>query len=273
MFAYITRRLLLVIPTLFGIMVLNFAIVQAAPGGPVEQMLAVIKGTAVSATARISGPSSDTGNVAGDQSGNGSVESRATRGLEPELVENVKKLYGFDKPPLERFILMMKSYLMLDFGDSFFRDTSVVSLVIEKMPVSISLGLWTTLIVYLVSIPLGIKKAIRDGSNFDVWSSGLIIVGYAIPGFMLAILLIVVFAGGSYFDWFPLRGLVSDNFSDLSPLEKVLDYAWHLVLPLSAMLVGAPSAVRTRISKCDAYCGGWISQCVCGDLVHQFDAH
>ncbi len=251
MFAYIIRRLLLVIPTLFGIMVLNFAIVQAAPGGPVEQMLAEFRGNAVSATARITGDSADNVNVAGSSTGaDGGSErqSRATRGLDPELVQDITKLYGFDKPPFERFILMMKSYITFDFGDSFFRDARVVDLVVEKMPVSISLGLWTTLIVYLVSIPLGIKKAVRDGTSFDVWTSGLIIVGYAIPGFLFAILLVVIFAGGSYFDWFPLRGLVSDNFSSMNPLEKVIDYAWHLVLPLTAMLVGG-FATLTMLTK------------------------
>jgi microcin C transport system permease protein len=251
MLAYILRRLLLVIPTLFGIMVLNFVIVQAAPGGPVEQMLAEFRGNAVAATARITGDSADAGSTSSsaDTSLGSSVQqSRATRGLDPELVQTVKELYGFDKPPVERFFLMMKSYLTLDFGDSFFRDASVVDLVIEKMPVSISLGLWTTLIVYLVSIPLGIKKAVRDGTAFDVWTSGLIIIGYAIPGFLFAILLVVLFAGGSYLDWFPLRGLVSDNFDSLSPLEKVLDYAWHLVLPLTAMLVGG-FATLTMLTK------------------------
>lgn len=250
MIAYIIRRLLLVIPTLFGIMVLNFVIVQAAPGGPVEQTLAEFRGNAVSATARITGDSADNVNVSGSssQSGGSEQQSRATRGLDPELVEKVKVLYGFDKPPFERFVLMMKSYLQFDFGESFFRDATVVELVVEKMPVSISLGLWTTLIVYLVSIPLGIKKAIRDGTSFDVWTSGLIIVGYAIPGFLFAILLIVVFAGGSYLDWFPLRGLVSDNFDSLNPVEKVLDYFWHLALPLTAMLVGG-FATLTMLTK------------------------
>ena len=248
MFAYIVRRLLLVIPTLFGIMVLNFVIVQAAPGGPVEQTLAQFKGQAVSATARISGGSADNLDLSGSSSGGSNAQSRASRGLEPEFVEEIRRLYGFDKPPFERFVLMIKSYLMLDFGDSFFRDASVVDLVIEKMPVSISLGLWTTLIVYLVSIPLGIKKAVRDGTGFDVWTSGLIIIGNAIPSFLLAILLVVVFAGGSYFDWFPLRGLVSDNFDSLSPFEKAVDYAWHLVLPLTAMLVGG-FATLTMLTK------------------------
>ena len=247
MFAYIVRRLLLVIPTLFGIMVLNFVIVQAAPGGPVEQTLAQFKGEAVSATARISGGGSDTLDLSGSSGGSDS-QSRATRGLDPEFVNEIRTLYGFDKPPFERFVLMIKNYLTLDFGDSFFRDSSVVDLVIEKMPVSISLGLWTTLIVYLVSIPLGIKKAVRDGTSFDVWTSGLIIVGYAIPSFLLAILLVVVFAGGSYFDWFPLRGLVSDNFDSLNAFEKVVDYAWHLVLPLTAMLVGG-FATLTMLTK------------------------
>ncbi len=250
MIAYIIRRLLLVIPTLFGIMVLNFVIVQAAPGGPVEQTLAELRGNAVSATARITGDSADSANLSDSSSSSddGGQQSRATRGLDPVLVEKVKVLYGFDKPPLERFVLMMKNYLQFDFGESFFRDATVVELVIEKMPVSISLGLWTTLIVYLVSIPLGIKKAIRDGTSFDVWTSGLIIVGYAIPGFLFAILLIVVFAGGSYLDWFPLRGLVSDDFASLNPLQKVLDYFWHLALPLTAMLVGG-FATLTMLTK------------------------
>jgi len=249
MFAYIVRRLLLVIPTLFGIMVLNFVIVQAAPGGPVEQMLAEFRGNAVSAASRVSGDSADSVPSASVESNSGvGGQSRATRGLDPELVDTVRTLYGFDKPPFERFVLMMKSYLTFDFGDSFFRDASVVDLVVEKMPVSISLGLWTTLITYLVSIPLGIKKAVRDGSSFDVWTSGLIIVGYAIPGFLFAIMLVVVFAGGSYFDWFPLRGLVSENFDSLNPLQKVLDYAWHLALPLLAMLVGS-FATLTMLTK------------------------
>ncbi len=241
MFAYILRRLLLVIPTLFGIMILNFVIVQAAPGGPVEQVLAQIKGTATSATARVSGPQSDTGAT-------GNESARGTRGLEPELIADLERQFGFDKPPVERFFKMMGDYARLDFGESFFRDRSVVDLVIDKLPVSISLGLWTTLLVYLISIPLGIKKALRDGSSFDVWTSGVVIVGYAIPGFLFAILLIVLFAGGSFLDLFPLRGLRSDNFDELSALGKVLDYLWHIALPVTAMVIGGFASL-TMLTK------------------------
>lgn len=247
MFAYILRRLLLLIPTLFGIMVLNFVIVQAAPGGPVEQLISELKGTAVSATARVSGPQSDTGQSASGGVGGGE-QSRGTRGLEPELIAELQRQFGFDKPPHERFFKMMGDYLRLDFGTSFFRDQSVVDLVIDKMPVSISLGLWTTLLVYLISIPLGISKAMRDGSTFDVWTSGVVIVGYAIPGFLFAILLIVVFAGGSFVDWFPLRGLTSDNYEELSTSGKLIDYFWHLALPITAMVIGGFASL-TMLTK------------------------
>ena len=249
-FAYIVRRLLLVIPTLFGIMVLNFVIVQAAPGGPVEQLISQIKGQAVSATARVSGPQSD--GAGGGESGAGSFgeseASRGSRGLEPELIADLERQFGFDRPPLERFFKMMGDYLRLDFGESFFRDREVVDLVVDKMPVSISLGLWTTLLVYLISIPLGIAKAMRDGSPFDVWTSAVVIVGYAIPGFLFAILLVVLFAGGSFVDWFPLRGLTSDDFDSLSPLGKVLDYFWHLALPITAMVIGGFASL-TMLTK------------------------
>ncbi len=233
--AYILRRLLLMIPTLFGIMVINFAIVQAAPGGPVEQMLAQLKGDSISATARVSG---------GGDSGGGKAQTstsdryRGAKGLDPDIVNDIIKMYGFDKPAHERFFDMLGNYIRFDFGDSFFRDTRVIDLVVEKMPVSISLGLWTTILVYAISIPLGIKKAVRDGSGFDVWTSAVVIVGYAIPGFLFAILLIVLFAGGSFVDWFPLRGLVSDNFDELSLGARILDYFWHLVLPITAMVIG-----------------------------------
>jgi len=249
MLAYIARRLLLIIPTLIGIMIINFVIVQAAPGGPVEQMLAQVKGNAVDATARVSGSGGD--GLASEQSSGGSggdTKYRGSRGLEPSLVADIEKLYGFDKPPLERFLKMMGDYVRLDFGDSFFRDESVFNLVKEKMPVSISLGLWTTLLVYLISIPLGVKKAVRDGSSFDVWTSAVVIIGYAIPGFLFAILLVVLFAGGSFVDWFPLRGLVSSNFSELSWWEKILDYLWHLVLPVTAMVVGGFASL-TMLTK------------------------
>lgn len=240
MLAYIARRLLLVVPTLIGIMIINFVIVQAAPGGPVEQMLAQVKGQAVDATARVSGVASDGLELSQNSDSNDASASkyRGSRGLDPELVADIEKLYGFDKPPLERFLKMMGDYARFDFGDSFFRDQSVFSLVVDKLPVSISLGLWTTLLVYLISIPLGIKKAIRDGSNFDVWTSAVVIVGYAIPSFLFAILLVVLFAGGSYLDWFPLRGLVSENYDSLSWFGKITDYFWHMALPVLAMVVG-----------------------------------
>jgi microcin C transport system permease protein len=237
--AYILRRLMLVVPTLFGIMVLNFFIVQAAPGGPVEQMIARLEGTAVSATERFSG--SESGGELMKRpanEGQGGNTYRGARGLPKELIQRIERMYGFDKPIGERFWLMMKSYVVLDFGDSFFRNRKVVDLVIDKMPVSLSLGLWTTLLIYFVSIPLGIRKAIRDGSQFDVWSSTVLVVLNAIPGFLFAILLIVLFAGSSYLKWFPLRGLVSDDWSSLGTAAKIADYFWHVALPIIAMTIG-----------------------------------
>ena len=231
MFAYIIRRLLLIIPTLFAVMVINFAIIQIAPGGPVEQAIAELTGSAVGATARISGAGAGEVGTEGQfdvSQQAGTSKYRGARGLDPELIERLEKEYGFDKPPFERFLHMMGQYVRFDFGSSFFRDDRVVDLVLDKLPVSISLGLWTTLLAYLISIPLGIAKAVRDGQRFDVWTSGVIIVGYAIPNFIFAILLIVLFAGGSYIDWFPLRGLVSNDFSELSLLGQIEDYFWHL---------------------------------------------
>lgn len=252
MLAYIVRRLLLIIPTLLGIMIINFVIVQAAPGGPVEQMLAQLSGQAVDATARISGSGGDSvapSQGASQSNSQGSSNAyRGSRGLDPELVKDIEKQYGFDKPPLERFLKMMGDYIRFDFGESFFRDQSVVSLVYEKMPVSISLGLWTTILVYLISIPLGIKKAVRDGSSFDVWTSAVVIIGYAIPGFLFAILLVVVFAGGSFLDWFPLRGLTSENFDSMSWWRKITDYLWHMALPVLAMVVGGFASL-TMLTK------------------------
>ena len=245
MLAYVVRRLVLVIPTLFGIMLLNFVIVQAAPGGPVEQLISQIKGEAVSATARVSGSGGDTG---AGSSPSGGERSRGTRGLEPELIRDIERQFGFDRPPVERFFKMMGDYARFDFGESFFRDRKVVDLVLDKMPVSISLGLWTTLLVYLISIPLGVKKALRDGTPFDVWSSAVVIVGYAIPGFLFAILLIVLFAGGSFLDLFPLRGLTSENFDELSPVGKALDYLWHIALPVTAMVIGGFASL-TMLTK------------------------
>jgi microcin C transport system permease protein len=225
------------IPTLFGIMTVNFLIIQAAPGGPVERTIAVIQGFGTDATERVSG--SDIGEVM-DRAQSSELNSkyRGAQGLDPELIAELERMYGFDKPLHERYFQMIGQYLRFDFGESFYRDQSVVELVKEKMPVSISLGLWTTLLVYFISIPLGIAKAVRDGSRFDVWTSGVVIIGYAIPSFLFAILLIVVFAGGHYLDWFPLRGLTSSNWEELSSLGKIADYFWHLALPVTAMLIG-----------------------------------
>ena len=253
MLAYIVRRLLLIVPTLFGIMVINFVVIQIAPGGPVEQLIQQLtKGSAgADVTARVSG--TGTGEVArGPESrasaGEGTGQYRGARGLDPEFIKEIERMYGFDKPMYERFFQMMGQYLRFDFGTSYFRDQSVVDLVLEKMPVSISIGLWTTLLTYLISIPLGIRKAVRDGSRFDIWTSGVIIVGNAIPSFLFAILLIVLFAGGSFFDWFPLRGLVSDNWEQLSWPARILDYFWHLTLPLLALVIGA-FAGMTMLTK------------------------
>jgi microcin C transport system permease protein len=241
MLAYIFRRVLLIVPTLFGIMVLNFIVIQSAPGGPVEQLIAQISGTAVEATARLSGTSqSELGNAPrAPAGGEGTSKYRGAQGLDPEFVAELERMYGFDKPLYQRFFQMIGNYLRFDFGTSYFRDESVINLVLEKMPVSISIGLWTTLFTYLISIPLGIRKAVRDGTKFDVWTSGLIIVGNAIPAFLFAILLIVLFAGGSFLDWFPLRGLVSDNWEQLSWPARITDYFWHLTLPLLALMIGA----------------------------------
>ena len=235
MLAYVIRRLLLIIPTLFGIMVLNFVLVQFAPGGPVEQTIAELKGTAVSVTAPIVGGGGDLGT----RSGNNESTYRGSRGLDPALIKEIERMYGFDKPAHERFWMMIKDYAVFDFGESFFKGRPVIDLVLEKMPVSISIGLWTTLIVYLVCIPLGIAKAVRDGSPFDVWSSIVIIVASAIPGYLFAVLLIVLFAGGSFVQWFPLQHLTSSNWDMLSWPERIADYFWHLALPLASLLIGA----------------------------------
>ncbi len=250
MLAYIVRRVLLMIPTLLGIMIINFAIVQIAPGGPVEQLIAQVTGTAVDATARIGGADSgETGNRrAQTASADVSSKYRGAQGLDPDFIKEIEKLYGFDKPAHERFLMMMGNYLRFEFGDSFFRDQAVIDMVIDKMPVSISLGLWTTLLVYLISIPLGIAKAVRDGTRFDIVTSGVIIVGYAIPSFLFAVLLIILFAGGSFWDVFPLRGLVSENWSELSWPDRIADYFWHLTLPIISMVVGG-FATLTILTK------------------------
>ena len=246
MAAYVVRRLLLMIPTLFGILLLNFLIIQLAPGGPVEQALAHLQGFSVDATQRIgSGERSDMSAGSGSSS---DAKYRGAQGMDPELVAEIEQLYGFDKPAHERFWKMLTDYLTFDFGRSFYSDKPVIDLIVEKMPVSISLGLWTTLITYLVSIPLGIRKAVRDGSSFDVWSSSVIIIGYAIPNFLFAILLIVLFAGGTYFEWFPLRGLTSHNFDEMTLLEKVGDYFWHLALPILASVISS-FATLTMLTK------------------------
>jgi microcin C transport system permease protein len=248
MFAYVIRRLLLIIPTLLGIMVINFAIVQVAPGGPIERIIADVTGTGVDATGRISGATgSETGRT-GSTTGRTDSEYRGAQGLPPEFIAQLERQFGFDKPWHERFLLMMGNYITFDFGDSYFRGRSVVDLIIERMPVSISIGLWTALITYAVCIPLGIAKARRDGSRFDVWTSGIIIALYAIPSFLFAILLIVLFAGGRYFAWFPLRGLVSDNWAEMSLLEQIADYFWHMTLPILAIVI-ASFAGLTMLTK------------------------
>ena len=228
-------------------MTVNFVIIQIAPGGPVEQMIAKLQGEAVSATERLSGGGED---VKGQKKAVSDKTSkyRGAQGLAPELVEEIEKMYGFDKPTHVRFFKMMLDYATFDFGDSFFRDQKVVDLVLEKMPVSISLGIWSTLAIYLVSIPLGIRKALKHGSRFDIWSSTVVILGNAIPTFLFAILLIILFAGGSYFSWFPLRGLVSDNISTLPWWQQILDYFWHLVLPITAILIGSFASL-TMLTK------------------------
>lgn len=236
MLAYIVRRLLLVIPTLLGIMVINFIVIQAAPGGPVEQVIAELTGEGAAATSRVSRASGEL--VSGSRSSGEGSTYRGAQGLDPAFIAELERQYGLDKPMGERFLIMMRNYLVFDFGESFFRGRDVVDLVIEKMPVSISLGIWTTLLVYGISIPLGIAKAVRDGSPFDVWTSGFIIVGFAIPSFLFAIFLIVLFAGGEYFSWFPLRGLVSDDWEQLSLPGKITDYLWHMVLPIAALTIG-----------------------------------
>ncbi len=240
--AYILRRLLLIIPTLIGIMLVNFTLVQFVPGGPIEQIAARMQGE---------------GDVFRNIAGGGGTDAAATtaaeeyagaRGLPPEFIAQLEKEFGFDKPPVQRFLSMMWSYLRFDFGTSWFRSISVVDLVVEKMPVSITLGLWSTLLAYLISIPLGIRKAVRDGSRFDTWTSGVIIMGYAIPAFLFAVLLMVLFAGGSFWKIFPLRGLTSDNFADLSTWGKIKDYLWHATLPVVAATISS-FATLTLLTK------------------------
>ncbi len=237
---YLLRRLFLIVPTLLGVMVINFVIVQFAPGGPVEQAIIQASGMSMSSTASVSsagsmGPSTESGYT-------------GSEGLDPEFVARLEKAFGFDKPPHERFLLMLGNYITLDFGESYFQDKAVLDLVVERLPVSVSLGLWSLLLIYSISIPLGMAKAVRDGTPFDVWSSATVFVAYAIPGFLFAIMLIVFFAGGTYLDWFPMRDLFSENFDELSPLAKVRDYFWHLALPLTALTIGG-FATLTMLTK------------------------
>jgi microcin C transport system permease protein len=234
MLAYTLRRLLLIIPTLLVILIVNFVIVQAAPGGPVEQAIARLQGVG--------------GGAIGGGGDGVQPHSRASRGLDPKLIADIERQYGFDKPAPERLWLMLKSYALLDFGNSFFRGAKVTDLILDKMPVTLSLGFWATLITYLVSIPLGIRKAVRHGSPFDVWSSTAIIIGYAMPAFLFALLLIVLFAGGTSLNWFPVRGLVSDNFDSLGLTGKLADYFWHLVLPVTSLVIGG-FATLTILTK------------------------
>jgi len=247
MFAYVARRILLMIPTILGIMLISFVIVQFAPGGPVERILAQLSGQNVDATQRISGGSDFSGGGALQSEGGGS-RYRGAQGLDPAFIKSLEKQFGFDRPAPERFAKMLWDYARFDFGRSYFRDTSVIRLIREKLPVSISLGLWMTLLSYAISIPLGIRKAVREGSAFDTWTSAVVIVGYAIPGFLFAILLIVLFAGGSFLQWFPLRGLTSDNWAQLAWPDRAIDYFWHLALPLTAMSLSA-FATTTLLTK------------------------
>ena len=253
MLSYIIRRILLIIPTLLGILLINFIIVQAAPGGPVEQVISQIKGHNIDSTSRIAG--TDKGDVSSqstiiqtNQSSDASSKYRGSQGLDPEFIAELEKYYGFDKPAHERFYIMLKNYIKFDFGESYFKGKKVIDLIIDKMPVSISLGLWTTLIVYLISIPLGIKKAVRDGTKFDIWTSTAIIIGYAIPSFLFAIALVVFLAGGSFLDIFPLRGLTSSNWESLNLFEKILDYLWHITLPVVSLVI-AGFATLTMLTK------------------------
>ncbi len=248
MSTYIFRRLLLIIPTLFGIITINFFIVQTSPGGPVEKMILQLNGHEDGALQRITGSEQTDIIDTNSTFSNKQNTYNGANGLDENLIKEIEKLYGFDKTIFERYVLMLKNYITFDFGDSFFRNSSVVDLIIEKLPVSISLGVWSTLIIYFISIPLGIRKALNHGNKFDIYTSTVVIVASAIPGFLFAILLIILFAGGNYFDWFPLRGLVSDNFNSLLWYEKILDYFWHLTLPIIAMVIGG-FATLTMLTK------------------------
>ncbi|ADD67751.1 binding-protein-dependent transport systems inner membrane component [Denitrovibrio acetiphilus DSM 12809] len=245
---YILRRLILVVPTLIGIITINFFLVQMAPGGPLETMIARITGEEVTAESRaLRQEDSDSSlQIKGESAPAG--KSEGAENISPELMEKLRELYGFDKPLYVRYLTMLRDFAVFDFGDSFFIDKSVLELIKEKMPVSISLGIWSTLLVYLVSIPLGIAKSVRHGSRFDIWSSFAVIIGSAVPVFLFAVILVILFAGGNYFAWFPLRGLVSDGFADMTIMEKILDYLWHMCLPVFAMLIGSFASL-TMLTK------------------------
>ncbi|NBC99821.1 microcin C ABC transporter permease YejB [Atlantibacter hermannii] len=246
--AYLIRRLLLIIPTLWAIITINFFIVQIAPGGPVDQAISAIQFGRGGGIPGVSGEGSGLSHAQAGVRNPGDSQYRGARGLDPEIIDEITKRYGFDKPLHERYFTMLKDYVRFDFGNSLFRSASVLTLIRDSLPVSITLGLWSTLIIYLVSIPLGIRKAVRNGSAFDVWSSALIIVGYAIPAFLFAILLIVLFAGGTWFDLFPLRGLVSANFDSLPWYKQITDYLWHITLPVLATVIGGFAAL-TMLTK------------------------
>lgn len=247
---YLFKRLLLIIPTLLGIMLFSFIVIQFVPGGPVERMIAQLQGHGVEATARFGGGGGGADMAVGAtaQSTGSNSQYRGSQGLDPEFIKELEAMYGFDKPAYIRFFQMVANYARFDLGESYYRDVSVIDLVLEKMPVSISLGLWSTLIIYMISIPLGIKKAVKDGQKFDIWTSAAVFTGYAIPSFMFAILLIILFAGGRYFDLFPLRGLTSDGFEEMSFIQQALDYLWHMVLPVAAMVISGFASL-TMLTK------------------------
>ena len=248
MLSYIIRRILLMVPTLFGIMLINFLIIQGAPGGPVDQAIARLRGENTSATANLGTSEGGLGGTAANTDSESGSSFDSARGIDPELIKELEKQFGFDKPAHVRFYIMLKDYARFEFGDSFYQDVAVVDLVKTRLPVSISLGLWTLLIVYSVSIPLGIRKAVQDGMSFDVWTSAVIFVGYAVPAFLFAMMLIVFFAGGEFLDIFPLRGLTSEGFSEFGTWAKIKDYFWHMALPICAMVVGS-FATLTMLTK------------------------
>jgi microcin C transport system permease protein len=248
MLGYILRRVALMVPTVLGILLITFVIVQFAPGGPVERVIAQLQGQGDAAMSRITGGAGDLGGAGRAGPAENTSKYRGAQGLSPDFIAKLEKQYGFDRPAYERFLKMIWDYARFDFGRSYFRDVSVIELIRERLPVSVSLGLWMTLLSYAISIPLGIAKAVRDGTRFDRWTSFVVIIGYAVPGFMFGLMLIILFAGGSFFQIFPLRGLVSEGWESFSPWHKVTDYAWHMALPLTALVIGA-FATATLLTK------------------------